>query len=130
MSFHYRDGVLHAEAVPLDAIAKAVGTPVYVYSAETLLDAARQFRAALAGVANQQLLFAVKANPAQAILTLLAEEGYGADIVSGGELTAARRAGIPAHRIVYSGVGKTEAELAAALDVGIGSINLEHEREG
>ncbi|OJU22423.1 MAG: diaminopimelate decarboxylase [Sphingomonas sp. 66-10] len=130
MSFHYRDGVLHAEAVPLDAIAKAVGTPVYVYSAETLLDAARQFRAALAGVANKQLLFAVKANPAQAILTLLAEEGYGADIVSGGELTAARRAGIPAHRIVYSGVGKTEAELAAALDVGIGSINLEHEREG
>ncbi len=130
MSFHYRDGMLHAEAVALDAIAKTVGTPAYVYSAETLLDAARQFRAALAGVPDKRLLFAVKANPAHAILTLLADEGYGADIVSGGELTAARRAGIPAQRIVYSGVGKTQGELTAALDAGIGSINLEHEREG
>lgn len=82
------------------------------------------------GVPNKQLLFAVKANPAQAILTLLADDGYGADIVSSGELTAARGAGIPARRIVYSGAGKTQAELAAALDAGSGSINLEHEREG
>jgi diaminopimelate decarboxylase len=129
-SFEYRSGTLHAEDVSLAAIAESVGTPAYVYSATALRQAARRFRNALGGVRHKQLAFAVKANPSLAVLRLLADEGYGADIVSGGELTAALNAGIPAHRIVYSGVGKTRAELAMALDAGIGRFNLELEREG
>jgi diaminopimelate decarboxylase len=130
MSFSHRGGALHAEDVPLVAIADAVGTPAYVYSAAAIRTAARRFRAALAGVPDVQLAFAVKANPAPAILGLLAEEGYGADIVSHGEMTAALCAGMAARRLVYSGVGKTEAELCAALDAGIGRFNLELEEEG
>ena len=130
MSFHLRGGELHAESVPLTAIAEAVGTPTYVYSADALRTAARRFRRALDRIPRKQLMFAVKANPAVAVLRLLADEGYGADIVSGGELRCAQAGGIDAHRIAYSGVGKTAIEMTAALDAGVGHFNLELEREG
>jgi len=121
---------MHAESVPLAAIAAAVGTPAYVYSAEALRCSAQRFRAALGKVPRKQLMFAVKANPSLAVLRVLADQSYGADIVSGGELDVALRAGIFANHIVYSGVGKTAPELIAALDAGIGRFNVELEREG
>jgi diaminopimelate decarboxylase len=130
MSFQMRDGVLHAEGVPLPVIADAAGTPAYVYSAAAVRAAARRFVEALAPIARKQLLYAVKANPHPAILQTLAAFGFGADIVSGGELQAARAGCIAPADIVYSGVGKTRDEMAAALDAGIGRFNIEHEREG
>lgn len=130
MSFEMRDGVLHAEGVPLPVIAEAAGTPSYVYSAAAVRRAARCFVEALAPIARKQLLYAVKANPHPAILQTLAAFGFGADIVSGGELQAARAGGIAPADIVYSGVGKTRDEMAAALDAGIGRFNIEHQREG
>ncbi|WP_029623739.1 diaminopimelate decarboxylase [Sphingomonas sp. PAMC 26617] len=130
LPFARRAGVLHAEGVPLPVIAQTVGTPAYVYSAAALRIAARAFRDALAPIARKRLAFAVKANPNLAVLRLLAAEGYGADIVSGGEMLHALAAGMPASAIVYSGVGKTRRELAAALDAGIGQFNLELEAEG
>ena len=128
--FVFRDGVLHAEDVPLPAIAQAVGTPVYVYSRATLTRHARVFREALSGVPRKQLAFAVKSNPNLAVIKLLASEGYGADVVSAGEMERALTAGVPAREIVFSGVGKTARELADALDRGIGQFNLESEEEG
>ncbi|HEV2599077.1 diaminopimelate decarboxylase [Sphingopyxis sp.] len=128
--FHLLGGEMHAEAVSLATIAANVGTPAYVYSAEALRTAAQRFRTALARVPRKQLMFAVKANPSLAVLRILADQNYGADIVSGGELDAAMRAGIAANHIVFSGVGKTAPELIAGLDAGIGRFNLEHEREG
>jgi diaminopimelate decarboxylase len=128
--FHLSNGSLHAEDVPLSTIAAAIGTPAYVYSAAALRDSAREFRAGLASVPRKHLAFAVKANPNLAVLRLLAEEGYGADIVSGGEMLHALAAGMPASSIVFSGVGKSRHELVAALDAGIGQFNLELEEEG
>ncbi|WP_419807817.1 diaminopimelate decarboxylase [Sphingomonas sp.] len=128
--FGFRDGVLHAEDVPLPAIAAAVGTPVYVYSAATLRRHARVFKAALSGLPRVHLAYAIKANPNLAVLRLMANEGYGADVVSAGEMKRALAAGMAASAIVFSGVGKTEGELAAALDAGIGQFNLELEEEG
>jgi diaminopimelate decarboxylase len=128
--FDYRDGVLHAEDVALPAIAAAVGTPVYIYSAATLRRHARVFRDGLAGVARKHLAYAIKANPNLAVLRVLADEGYGADVVSVGEMKRALAAGMAPADIVFSGVGKTKAELAAALDAGIGQFNLELEEEG
>ena len=128
--FELNNGVLHAEGVPLETIAATVGTPSYVYSAAALRDAARDFRAGLAAVPRKHLAFAVKANPNLAVLQVLADEGYGADIVSGGEMLHALAAGMPAASIVFSGVGKSQRELAAALDAGIGQFNLELEEEG
>lgn len=130
MAFQMRDGILHADGVPLPAIAQAVGTPTYIYSARLLRNMAQRFIEALAPIPNKQLMFAVKANPNPAILRTLADLGFGADIVSGGELHAALEAGIAAENIVYSGVGKTTAELSDALQAGIGRFNLELEREG
>lgn len=130
MSFQMRDGVLHADGVPLAVIADAAGTPAYVYSADQVRAAARSFVDALAPIARKQLLYAVKANPHPAVLRTLAEFGFGADIVSGGELQAARAGGVAPADIVYSGVGKTREEMAAALDAGIGRFNIEHAREG
>lgn len=124
------DGELHVENVPLARIAEAVGTPVYAYSAATFQRHARAFRDGLAGIERKHLAFAVKANPNLAVLRLLANEGYGADVVSGGELARALAAGMAAKDIVFSGVGKTRAELAQALDAGIGQFNLELEEEG
>ena len=128
--FEYRDGVLHAEDVPLPAIAEAVGTPVYVYSRATLERHARVFKAALAGLPRVHIAFAIKANPNLAVLKVMQREGLGADVVSGGELERALAAGMPAQDIVFSGVGKTARELAHGLDAGIGQFNIESEEEG
>ncbi|BAK64861.1 diaminopimelate decarboxylase [Sphingobium sp. SYK-6] len=128
--FAYKDGVLHAENVSMSTIADAVGTPVYVYSRATLERHARVFREALDAVPRKHIAFAIKANPNLAVLRVLAREGYGADIVSGGEMQRALAAGMPARDIVFSGVGKTRAELAAALEAGIGQFNIELEEEG
>jgi diaminopimelate decarboxylase len=129
--FELKQGVLHAEDVPLPAIAEAVGTPVYVYSRATLARHARVFRDALTGVLPQvHIAFAVKSNPNLAVLKLLAREGYGADVVSGGEMDRALAAGIPAEGVVFSGVGKTADEMRRALKAGIGQFNLESEEEG
>ena len=129
--FAIRDGELHAEDVPLSRIAEDVGTPVYVYSRATFERHARVFRAGLDGLEKPpHLAFAVKANPNLAVLRLLANEGYGADVVSGGELARALLAGMPAEDIVFSGVGKTGAELVQGLDAGIGQFNIESGEEG
>ncbi|WP_235532727.1 diaminopimelate decarboxylase, partial [Sphingomonas sp. Leaf412] len=132
--FHYRDGELWCEGVPLRRIAADVGTPVYVYSAAAFRRHAREFAAALkpAGAAGNgvHVAYAIKANPNLAVLKLLAAEGYGADVVSGGEMARALAAGIPADGIVFSGVGKTRAELVRGLEAGIGQFNLELEEEG
>jgi len=129
-AFHHAHGHLHAEAVSLTAIAEAVGTPTYVYSAAALRNAARRFANALACIPQKHIAFAVKANPNPAIVKILAAEGCGADIVSGGELIAALDAGMKPEEIIYSGTGKTQAELLAALDAGIGQFNVELEAEG
>ena len=129
-AFTLRGGVMHAEDTPLPAIAEAVGTPVYVYSRSTLVERARVFRAGLEGLENPHLAFAVKANPNLAVLRVLGCEGYGADVVSGGELTRALAAGIAPEEIVFSGVGKTHDELLRGLEAGIGQFNLESEEEG
>lgn len=124
------DGELHAEQVPLAAIAREVGTPVYVYSRATLSRHAQVFREALSALPRVHIAFAVKSNPNLAVLRLLANESYGADVVSEGEMNRALAAGMKAQDIVFSGVGKTRAELAAALRAGIGQFNLESEEEG
>lgn len=122
--------MLHAENVSLPDIAEAVGTPVYVYSRATLERHAQVFRAALSGLDNPHLAFAVKSNPNLAVLKVLARQGYGADVVSGGEMDRALAAGIAAEDIVFSGVGKTAEEITRALKAGIGQFNIESEEEG
>jgi diaminopimelate decarboxylase len=126
--FDYRNGVLHAEAVSLVELADAVGTPFYCYSTATLERHYRVFSEAFAGE-KALLCYALKANSNQSVLRTLAKLGAGADVVSGGELKRALAAGIPPERIVFSGVGKTEAELRAALAAGILCINVESEPE-
>ena len=128
--FQLKNGVLHAEDVPLPRIAEEVGTPVYIYSRATLERHARVFREALGALDNPHIAFAVKANPNLAVLKVLANEGYGADVVSGGELTRALAAGMKPQDIVFSGVGKTHAELLQGLETGIGQFNIESEEEG
>lgn len=128
--FELKNGELYAEDVALAEIAREVGTPVYVYSRATLERHARVFREALSGLKHVHLAFAVKSNPNLAVLSLLRKEGYGADVVSEGEMKRALTADIPAGDIVFSGVGKSKRELAAALDAGIGQFNLESEEEG
>jgi diaminopimelate decarboxylase len=131
MSAHFelRGGVLHCEDVPLPEIAGEVGTPVYVYSAGAMRDNVRAVRAALRGLDDPLIAYAVKANPNAAVLATLAGERLGADIVSGGELLRARNAGIPADKIVFAGVGKTREEMRLALDAGICQFNLESGEE-
>ena len=126
--FLYRDGSLHAEDVPLTEIAAAVGTPVYVYSAATLLRHYRLFDEALAW-GPHLVCYAVKAASNVAILKLLGDAGAGMDVVSEGEYRRARAAGVPGERIVFSGVGKTEAEMRHVLTHGVRQINLESEPE-
>jgi diaminopimelate decarboxylase len=128
--FQLRGGELFAEDVPLSRIAAEVGTPVYVYSRATLERHARVFREALAAIPRKHIAFAVKANPNLAVLRVLGRQGYGADVVSAGEMKRALVAGIAAADIVFSGVGKTAAELAGALDARIGQFNIESEEEG
>ena len=122
------DGVLRCEGVPLEQIARAVGTPVYVYSATTIRDRYRRLDRMLASVPHR-LHYTLKANASRGILTLLRELGAGADVVSGGELKRALSAGFAAGDIVFGGVGKTEAELAEALDADVLMINAESETE-
>ena len=128
--FQLRNGVMHAEDVPLTRIAEEVGTPVYVYSRATLVRHARVFRDALSGLKNPHIAFAVKSNPNLAVLKVLSREGYGADVVSGGELVRALAADMAPKDIVFSGVGKTAAELLQGLNADIGQFNLESEEEG
>ena len=128
--FDYRQGTLRCEEVALADIAAAVGTPVYVYSHATLTRHARVFAEGLAAVARKHIAFAVKSNPNLAVLKVLAREGYGADVVSGGEMDRALAAGMAPASIVFSGVGKTRVEMAHALKAGIGQFNLESEEEG
>ena len=122
--FAYRDGRLCADQVPLDAIAEAVGTPAYVYSGTAMRARLRQLLAAFAG---QQVLvcYALKANSNLAVVRTLADEGAGADVVSGGELQRALAAGVPPGRIVFSGVGKSRDEMMLGLDARIAQFNVE-----
>lgn len=122
--FQYRDGRLCAEAVPLADIADAVGTPCYVYSRATIERHYRVFAEALAGL-DHLICYAVKACGNLAVLKVLADLGAGMDVVSEGELRRALAAGVPGARIVFAGVGKTRAEMAAALEAGIGQFNVE-----
>jgi diaminopimelate decarboxylase len=128
--FSYQTGILHAEDVALSDVAEAVGTPCYVYSSATLRRHARVFAEALSILPAVHIAFAVKANPNLAVLRLLASEGYGADVVSAGEMDRALKAGIAPEHVVFSGVGKTADELTRALKAGIGQFNLESEEEG
>ncbi len=126
--FAYRDGVMHAEDVPLDRIAAEVGTPFYCYSTATLERHYRVFSEAFAGL-DTLVCYAMKANSNQAVIKTLARLGAGMDVVSGGELKRALAAGVPGERIMFSGVGKTEAEHRAALEAGVFCINVESEPE-
>ncbi|MDK9721195.1 MAG: diaminopimelate decarboxylase [Rhodospirillales bacterium] len=126
--FQYRNGVLHAEEVPLPLIAQQVGTPVYVYSQATLERHYKVLDQALDG-ADHLICFALKANPSLGVVAALAALGAGADVVSEGEARIAMAAGIAPEKIVFSGVGKTEEELAFALEAGIGQLNLESYEE-
>ncbi|MBN9310435.1 diaminopimelate decarboxylase [Devosia sp.] len=126
--FQYRDDRLFAEEVDITALAGKVGTPFYVYSAATLRRHVRVMRDAFQGI-DTLVAYAMKANSNQAVIRLLAREGAGADVVSGGELERAIAAGVPPDRIVFSGVGKTFAEMRRALELGIKCFNLESEPE-
>lgn len=126
--FLYHNGILHAENVPLPDIAAAVGTPFYVYSAATLTRHYRLFTDALSPLPHQ-VCFAIKSLSNVAVLKLLGDLGAGMDVVSIGEYLRARAAGVPGERIVFSGVGKTEAEMARALQGGIRQFNVESEPE-
>src|SRR5690349_16483699 len=126
--FEYREGVLHAESVDLREIAREVGTPFYCYSTATLTRHYQVFAGAFADV-RSLVCYAMKANSNQAVLRTLAKLGSGADVVSGGELKRARAAGIPADKIMFSGIGKTASELALAVEEGILCVNIESEPE-
>src|SRR3974390_3347182 len=118
--FAYRNGVMHAEAVNLVELAATVGTPFYCYSAATLERHYRVFADVRA-----LICYAMKANSNQAVIATLARLGSGADVVSGGELKRALAAGVPPDRIMFSGVGKSAPELAAAVEAGILCVNVE-----
>ena len=126
--FLYRNGVLHAEDVPVAEIAAAVGTPFYCYSTATLTRHFRLFDEALTGM-DHLVCYAMKAASNQAILKTLARLGAGMDVVSGGEYARARAAGVPGERIVFSGVGKTRDEMRMALIGGVRQVNVESEPE-
>ncbi|PPE75243.1 diaminopimelate decarboxylase [Solimonas fluminis] len=127
-AFTYRDGQLLAEQIPVTELAARHGTPLYLYSRNALLERYRAFDSALAPV-DHLVCFAVKANSNLAVLQTLAQAGAGFDIVSGGELQRVLRAGGSAGKVVFSGVGKTEAEMREALDAGIYCFNVESESE-
>ena len=123
-AFHYLGGELHCEGVSLSEIAAKVGTPFYCYSATRLRERYRALAAALDPL-GVKIHYAMKANGNQAVLSLFALEGAGVDIVSGGELNRALSAGMPAERVIFSGVGKTASEIEAALKAGIHQLNVE-----
>jgi diaminopimelate decarboxylase len=126
--FDYRQGKLYCGDVALEDIARKIGTPFYCYSLPTLHRHIRAFEEPLAGV-DHQTCFAMKANSSLAILSYMAGQGLGADVVSGGELYRALKAGIPAAKVVYSGVGKTTDEIDMAIQAGIMMFNIESEQE-
>jgi diaminopimelate decarboxylase len=126
--FDYRNGVLHAEGVNLIALAEAAGTPFYCYASATLERHYSVFAGAFADV-DALVCYSLKANSNQAVIATLAKLGAGADVVSGGELLRARAAGVPPHKIMFSGVGKTVRELAQAVDEGVLCVNVESEAE-
>ncbi len=126
--FTYRKGEMHAEGVALKTIAAQVGTPFYCYSAGALRAAMREFVDGMKGM-NASVCYAMKANSNLAVIKLFGDMGAGADIVSVGEMRRALAAGIPAERIVYSGVGKKASELMAALEAGVGQVNVESSAE-
>jgi len=126
--FSYRNGALHAEDVALAAIAEAVGTPFYCYSSAAIEGIFEAFKSAFAGQ-NASLFYAMKANSNQAVLATLARLGAGMDVVSEGELRRARAAGVPGDRIIFSGVGKTLAEMSLGLEENILCFNVESEPE-
>ncbi len=123
--FHLRDGELFCEDVPLAKIASAVGTPAYVYSTATIVRHVEVLRSALCDLPDALIAYAVKANSNSAVLAVLARLGVGADVVSGGEIRRARAVGIPSDKIIFSGVGKTVAEMRLALLEGVFQFNLE-----
>jgi diaminopimelate decarboxylase len=127
-SFHYRDGKLHCEDVDLGRVAQEFGTPLYIYSAGTILDHYRRLDAALASL-DHLICYAVKANSNRAILKLLADAGAGFDIVSGGELFRTRAAGGLPNRCTFAGVGKSREEIEYAIEQGVYSLNVESEAE-
>ena len=126
--FAYRDGALHVEDVAVTDLADNVGTPFYCYSAARLRHSYTEFAGAFAGL-EIQVCYAVKANSNQAVITLFATLGAGADVVSEGEMRRALAAGVPAEKMVFSGVGKTRAELSMALRANCGQFNVESEAE-
>jgi diaminopimelate decarboxylase len=126
--FTYKNGVLHAEDVSVEALAQALGTPFYCYSTATLVRHFRIFSEALKE-SNPLICYALKANDALAIIKTLARSGAGADVVSGGEVRRALAAGVAPQKIVFSGVGKTRDEMAFALGQGIFQFNVESEAE-
>jgi len=126
--FHYKNGELYCEGVPVRTVAQRVGTPFYLYSSNTLASHFRAFDSAFAGVPHL-ICFALKSNSNGAVLRLLGREGAGADIVSGGELFRALRAGIDPNKIVYAGVGKRREEIDYALKIGILMFNVESGEE-
>ncbi len=126
--FVYCNGTLHAEDVSIPAIAEKVGTPFYCYSTATLTRHYLVFREALQGL-DASICFAMKANSNLAVVHTLADLGAGADVVSGGELELALKAGVPANKIVFSGVGKTEDEIRLALNYDVAQLNVESEEE-
>ena len=128
-SFRYVDGSLRCEGVNLETVASEVGTPAYVYSAETIRGNYRRLDAALAPLGDRMICYAMKANGNLSVLNLLAKEGAGFDIVSGGELFKVLKAGGRADRCTFAGVGKTAAEIDYALRQGIYSFNVESEEE-
>ncbi|APG62114.1 diaminopimelate decarboxylase [Sphingorhabdus lutea] len=128
--FEIKNGEVHAENIALSKIADEVGTPCYVYSKATLVRHARVFADALSHLPSKHIAFAIKANPNLAVLRVMANEGYGADVVSAGELARALAAGMAAEDIVFSGVGKSRAEMDYALEQNIGQFNIESEDEG
>lgn len=128
MCFHYQDGELFAEGVDLKEIARQVGTPFYCYSSDKLTRNFEAYRSALADV-NGTVCYSIKANPNLSVVAALARLGSGADVVSAGEMYVAIKAGIAADKIVFSGVGKTEAELNEAVRLGILQINAESAAE-
>lgn len=126
--FKYKNSELYAEGVPIRKIVKKVGTPLYIYSHKTLLRHLNAFKDSFDGYPHI-ICFALKANPNSVLLKLLAQKGCGADVVSGGELFIALKAGIPAKKIVYAGVGKTEEEITYALKSRILMFNVESSEE-
>ncbi|HTA17618.1 MAG TPA: diaminopimelate decarboxylase, partial [bacterium] len=123
-AFTYKRGVLHAEGVNVEALAHAQGTPLYVYSLGHVLENYRRLTAAFKGV-DHRVCFSMKANANLGLLAALAREGCGFDIVSGGELHRALKAGADPAKVIFAGVGKTDAEMAYAIRQGISMFNIE-----